>query len=434
VRVLILSFYFAPQNTMAAHRLTGLAVYLREQGHEVRVVAARMSNVPKDPGEVGDIVVARTWVPSLDIPGLLQRNLQRLRLRRMDAGIAAAPAWIGPVMRLGRWLERLYRNLMFWPDERIGWFLSALLPSLRLCRHWRPELIYASSPPATALALGWALRQICGVPWVAEIRDRWADDPYISRPRWRRRFEHRLENVILSSASGLVTVSQTWAEFYGSRYRVPMAVVYNGFDPDAYHHRDMAHGETQLLRIVYTGSVYAGRDPTPLWQALAGMGKDAENVRVEFYGAKPSEVLPGAARHGVDHLVSVQEYVPHTEAVRLQCGADILLMLQWVNPSEAGNMPGKLFEYLGARRPILVLGYDGGEMARIVRERRAGLFSNDSEEISTHVRYWIEAKRRAGFVEELPVSASAGYTRQEQFQQLNNFFRALRDGSASADG
>jgi glycosyltransferase involved in cell wall biosynthesis len=110
--------------------------------------------------------------------------------------------------------------------------------------------------------------------------------------------------------------------------------------------------------------------------------------------------------------------VAHVDAVRLQCGADILLMLQWDNPSEAGNLPGKLFEYLGARRPVLALGYDGGEMARIIRERGAGLFANDPQEIARQLRGWIETKRRADYVAALPESATAGYTRQEQYQQL----------------
>ena len=426
MRILILSFYFAPQNTMAAHRLTGLAAYLRQQGHEVRVVTARASEVPTDPDDDhGDIVVVRTWVPDLDLPALLQRSLQRLRLRRKDEGIATGLAQAGPVARFGRGLERLYRNLLLWPDEHMGWFLSALPLTLRLCRQWQPDVIYASSPPATTLALAWAMRRICGAPWVAEIRDRWADDPYTSRPEWRRSLERRLEDIILSSASGLVTVSQTWAEFYGTRYRVPTAVVYNGFDPDAYCHADGADGEAGVLRIVYTGSVYAGRDPAPLWQALASMGENAEAIRVEFYGAKRSEVLPGAARHGVDRLVAVTEYVAHAESVRLQCGADILLMLQWDNPSEAGNLPGKLFEYLGARRPILALGYESGELARIIWEREAGLFSNDPREIAARLKAWLVAKRETDRIPELLKTAGDGFSRNGQSGKLQQFLEEV---------
>ena len=80
----------------------------------------------------------------------------------------------------------------------------------------------------------------------------------------------------------------------------------------------------------------------------------------------------------------------------MQCEADVLLLLQWNSPSEAGNIPGKLFEYLGARRPILVLGYDNGEMARIVRDRKAGFVSNDPAEIAKQLAAWAAEKRQTG--------------------------------------
>ena len=136
-------------------------------------------------------------------------------------------------------------------------------------------------------------------------------------------------------------------------------------------------------------------------------------------------MLPGAARHGVDHLVAVKEYVAHGEAVRLQCGADVLLMLQWDNPSEAGNLPGKLFEYLGARRPILALGYEGGEMARIIRERGAGVCSSKPRVISAELMGWLQARRGRGAIRALSDSASSGLTREEQFRGLGTFLGQL---------
>jgi len=417
---------------MAAHRLTRLAAYLRAQGHEVRVIAARAAEVATDPeADAAGLAVTRVSSPNFDLPGLALRALRPWR-RPSDDDTAAAPAQVSPMVRLGRQLERLYRNLFLWPDERMGWFFFALPAALRLCWRWRPDLIYASSPPATTLALGWALRRLCGVPWVAEIRDRWADDPYYPRPAWRRRLERWLEDIFLASARGLVTVSETWADFYRARFRLPTAAVYNGFDPAAYRCARPTGDGTGPLRIVYTGSVYAGRDPTPLWQALAGLGADAEGIQVAFYGAKRAEVLPGAARFGVERLVEVREYVPHDEAVRQQCAADVLLMLQWDNPSEAGNLPGKLFEYLGARRPILALGFEDGEMARIVRQRKAGLFANDPKVIARQLRDWIETKQGAGHLSALPENITADYTRQEQYERLVPILCQLKDGKGGS--
>jgi glycosyltransferase involved in cell wall biosynthesis len=117
--------------------------------------------------------------------------------------------------------------------------------------------------------------------------------------------------------------------------------------------------------------------------------------------------------------------VAHVDAVRLQCGADILLMLQWDNPSEAGNLPGKLFEYLGARRPVLALGYDVGEMARIIRERGVGLFANDPQEIARQLKAWLVVKRETDCIQVLSKTAGDSFSRDEQFGSLEEFLEKV---------
>jgi hypothetical protein len=100
----------------------------------------------------------------------------------------------------------------------------------------------------------------------------------------------------------------------------------------------------------------------------------------------------------------------------------VLLLMQWNDPREQGNLPGKLFEYLGARRPILGLGFEDGVPARIIRERAAGLFCNDPEEIAAQLRAWLETKRRLGHLPPLPAEVAAGFTRAEQFARLEPIF------------
>ena len=111
--------------------------------------------------------------------------------------------------------------------------------------------------------------------------------------------------------------------------------------------------------------------------------------------------------------------------MRLQSKADVLLLLQWNSPSEAGNIPGKLFEYLGARRPILALGYPEGEMARIIQERAAGFFSNDPPAIAERLEAWRQEKRKAGHIAPLPETVRAGFSREAQFGKLEGFLDDL---------
>jgi hypothetical protein len=127
----------------------------------------------------------------------------------------------------------------------------------------------------------------------------------------------------------------------------------------------------------------------------------------------------------------VREVLTHEEALRRQRESDILVLLQWNDPKEQGNVPGKFFEYLGARRPILVLGLHNGVPATIVKERGAGFFSNEPAEIADQLTRWLEIKQERGLLPPVPESARAGFSRDDQYARLERFLQGLIDGGAS---
>ena len=52
----------------------------------------------------------------------------------------------------------------------------------------------------------------------------------------------------------------------------------------------------------------------------------------------------------------------------------MLLLLNWDDPQEKGNYPGKVFEYLAARRPVLATGGpEGNVVAELLRETGSGI-------------------------------------------------------------
>ena len=231
------------------------------------------------------------------------------------------------------------------------------------------------------------------------------------------------ERRLVSSAAAVVTVSEPWANTYREAYGKPTVVIYNGYDPD-----DLAINEThqarhdKALRILYMGGIYPGRrDPSPLFEAIAGLDQAAKSVRVEFYGTSESLVMPLAASYGVTGCVVVYPRVTHDESLKLQREADVLLLMQWNDPREQGNVPGKFFEYLGARRPILILGLEDGVPASIVRERNAGFFGGNPDAIAKQLKAWIRMKQGSGGIPASPESARAGFSRQAQFRKLEIF-------------
>src|SRR3546814_3886185 len=79
----------------------------------------------------------------------------------------------------------------------------------------------------------------------------------------------------------------------------------------------------------------------------------------------------------------------------------ILLLMQMDSPLEQGNVPGKFLEYLGARRPILVLGWDQGVPATIVKQRAAGAATTDPEAIAQQLRAWLRSEEHTSELQSL---------------------------------
>jgi glycosyltransferase involved in cell wall biosynthesis len=260
------------------------------------------------------------------------------------------------------------------------------------------------------------------VPWVGELRDLWTDNHYYPYPRWRRWIEGRIERRVLSSAAGLVTVSEPLAGTLRTKFGRPTAVILNGFDPNDYPCRSAISFQRDALHIVYTGTLYPGRQTlAPLFDALRRLGPLSNKVRVDFYGPRSSIVRETADLFGVEHLIELKGAVSHHEALSRQSGADVLLHLLWTDTSQPGVYNAKLFEYLGARRPILGVGYTENVAAELIRERGAGVTLDDPAKIAAQLEQWVRQKEQTGSIPDLDASVVAGLSREEQTKVLEGF-------------
>lgn len=437
MRILLVSWYFTPTDTIGAVRLTKLARYLLDRDHDVRAVTA--AGVPEPQTLAIDFpperVVRAPWIDvnrPLQVAARVRNALQGARRgRAADNGGATASdaqslAAAHGTNADGGLLSRLsdtYMHATNLPDGVAGWLPLAMRRAASGLKGWQPDIVFASGPPFTTLLIGQALAQRFDAPLVSEFRDRWWDDPYYPPPAWRGRIERWLEERVVRRSVGLVTVSEPWAQAYRARYGKPVEVVYNGYDPADYPDQPgNGSADPNCLRIVYTGGIYPGRrDPTPLFQALSQIGATPDQYRVEFVGTQPSLVEPLAEACGVTELVQVSPRVPRLDSFVKQQQADILLLMQWNRPEEQGNIPGKLFDYLAARRPILGLGLETGVPATFIREREAGFFANDPHAIAQQIQTWREIKQREGQLAPLPQTVRDGISRDEQYRKLETF-------------
>lgn len=421
MKLLIISFAFPPFNSIGAVRVGKTAKYLTELGHDVRVVTAKDQPFPPTlPVEVDPNIVTYTKWLNLRSPA---------RVVLSEPGVASGTD--SPNGQVTSFLKKTvgaaYRTLLYFPDSNIGWFFTAVSASSNLIKNWRPDIILASSPPPTCLLVAARLSRLHSIPWVADLRDLWVDHQYYQQPGWRRFIETKLERRVLASAADFITVSEPLAETLRDKYAKPTSVVLNGFDPTDYPSDSRVLFNDGCLRILYTGVVYEGKqDPSPVFEALRKLGPLVEKLRVVFHGVYLNSVREMIERYNLSGIVEVNSLVPYRESLKLQMEADILLLLLWTDQAQRGVYTGKLFEYIGARRPILAVGPADNVAAEMILKKQAGVVTADPVEIAGHLRNWLEEKQRLGFVPGLPEDVVAGISRKEQVKVLADRLANIR--------
>ena len=429
MRILIVAFEFPPYHVIGAVRPSKMAKYLLAQGHEVRVLtAADQTPPPTLPVEIPEELVLRT--------------------RWLDFGFGARvarKAFGGGAQRKGRegcrdGLRRILRTAYRWgwrsllyPDPRAGWYPFAVRAGRELAQTWKPDLIYASAAPITPLFVARKLSRVLGVPWVAEFRDLWVGSHIYASvvPWYRRQIDPGVERRLLASASGLVLVSPLMAQTMADRYGRHAEGLECGFDPDDFRAPCHYPPAGERLRIVYTGNIYeGGYNLAPLMDALKLLGPAAEGLRVEFYGRNLHPVRAAAVAAGVSEFVETRDLIPYEASLKIQREADLLLLLGWNTPHDQGVLPQKLFEYLGARRPVLISGPQEDVAARILTSRGAATYLGGAEAIAAFLRAKLEEKQRTGAVAFTPTADLGDLSCPQLVRRLADYLADVVAGRA----
>ncbi len=422
MNILLISFYFPPFHAVGALRVSKTAKYLTQMQHQVKVLAAADQPLMDDlQVEIDENNIIR--VPYFDINAPVQFLLGGKKSVAVKGYERA-----GSLPKIVRALGYLYKDLVNIPDGQIGWYSNAVKAGQALLKNWKPDFILASSPPLTSFLVARKLSKLFDIPWIADFRDLWADNynADLYQSVFRRFIDRKIEKQVVSTASALITVSEPLEDVLRDRFDKKVGVVMNGYDLNDYPSVLKQETKTSKIKIIYTGTIYPiKKDPTPLFEALVLLGEEAKNIEVDFYGRNNKIIQEMAEKYQVSHLVNCYETVRYQESLAHQVNADLLLLLIFNSPKEKGVMTAKFFEYLGARKPILLIGCVDGLAASIIKKRQLGFAENDPKKIAQILRKCISEKE-CGEVPHIALEAIKGFSRQEQVERLMEFLKEIK--------
>ncbi|WP_233188544.1 glycosyltransferase [Tenacibaculum sp. SG-28] len=266
----------------------------------------------------------------------------------------------------------------FIPDARKFWVRSSVAKIKKYLAENTIDVILTTGPPHSVHLIGLALKKSLQIKWLADFRDPWTSLYYndeFNFSSYAKKKNLALEQEVLKQADKVLTVSNSLRE----ELQCPndkIAVVTNGFDGEVQGKPLRKNGK---FTISYIGFLPKQSNPTILWEVLEELVKTNEDFKkdleIRLTGSISREANVSIAQHGIDAYTNITGYVPHEEAIHEQLSASILLLLVPKTTKAKGIVTGKVFEYLQAKRPILAIGPEDGDLAAILNETSAGVIS-----------------------------------------------------------
>lgn len=365
-KVLIVAHSFPPAGGPGVQRTSKFVKYLRGFGWEP-VVLTR-----DDKG-----LVLRDESLIKDIP----ENVKVIRLKAWDF-TSLNGIWSLP----GKFVSR---KLLI-PDSERLWQVFGNKKAAEVIEEENIDLLYTTSLPYSSHLMGLYLKKLYpNLPWVADFRDEWTNNPYILDNPYnpvRMSIERKMEKKVLRTADCLITNTPVMhRNFINNNPALPLAekffTISNGFDEDDFNSIQAAQPDDEHFTITYTGALYGRRKPDTFLDALGQLAAEGtvkrDKVYVKLIGNyKVQQLEQLLEKYKVSDMVHIMPYMKHDECVRNMMSSDCLLLIEGAGPGAEAFFTGKVFEYLAAGRPILAVIPEKGAAAQVIRETRTGLISD----------------------------------------------------------
>jgi len=335
------------------------------------------------------------------------------------------------------WALRINPKYVGIPDPFIGWYPFAIWHAKRLLRRHTFDAVITTSLPNTCHLVGLWVKRQTGLPWIADFRDAWTQNPFLSYPRLVLGLENRLEAQVIRNADMVTAINDpirsSLAQKYASEPPEKFVTVEHGYDPADFE--GLERTESKALRIVYAGSFYGRRKPDHFLRALAQLLAESpetrERIRVTFVG-QVKAVDPLSRDLALQDVVAVRDAVDHREVFRLLRDAEVALLIVGEGRDSRSISTGKVFEYVGSGATILALVPDG-MAADLIRSTRAGVVVHPENErgIADALRVMCERHERGDLRQRSDENGVSAFDVRGRVRQFAGLLDTLTQGAGS---
>ena len=383
-KILIIAYHFPPDAAVGALRPQKFAKYLPEFGWNPYVLTIKEKYIEQtDASRLDDVRNVPAFRTSF-IPNPLRfyfRTRDRIwgpsqKTSAGTSGTAPDAFVLPPAQRIKKFIS----EFIYLPDYHLFWAITAVVKGVSLVRRYDIKYVYATSPPHSVDLIGYLVSRLTGKKLIIDHRDPWALCAGRRESKAIVRIHHALERIVFDRASCILTTSEQYTqglrELSGANSH-KMHTVYNGYDGDDFGAESPEPPQDAFV-LTYLGKLYLNRSPVSFLKAAGALAKgDAEiarRLRIDFIGSgkefKGISLEQIVAEEGLTDSVRFLDQVSYRNAIELMRKSHVLLLFA---SGQHYQIPGKAFDYMASRRPILAFTEEDSSTTELIHRFRAGV-------------------------------------------------------------
>ncbi|CAH0438396.1 glycosyl transferase [Clostridium neonatale] len=439
-KVLIIAYYFPPLGWSGVQRTLKFVKYLRDFDWDPIVVTVGETKFSILDKSLEDELPKGIKIIRVD--DIVLKDVTDVMKRQIKGYVEASINSISDES-----LKKLYeeeiekkiselRDMVLLPDGNVIWANNVIKEINDKIDFTEIDVVYTTSSPYSAHIIGEYIKKEYSIPWIADFRDQWVDNPYIDydKDSLRYKLEKNMEKNVVFNCDRLITVTPVITENYISTYKIEknkVITITNGYDEEDFKNIK-SKKENNKFTMIHNGSFYLKRNPYTVARVIKKLVEneiiDEKKIEIILNGNNDCNIINKFKEimGKYSDFIKINGYLSHEESLIKSNNADILLLICGEEESSKQVYTGKVFEYLRLRKPVLSISPKGSLVDKLLDETECGINAeyNDIETIEKIILNYYNSWLKGNKIE-VGAKNIEKYERKELTKKLVEIFNEV---------
>lgn len=439
-KVLIIAYYFPPLGWSGVQRTLKFVKYLRAFGWEPIVVTVgktKFSVLDKSLLEEipqGIEMIRIDDVKFKDITDEMKADMRK-HIKNSFNIISDEKLKIEYEKEIESIFEKL-RSYFLLPDGNAAWANNVIEEISNKLNLADISVVYTTSGPYSTHLIGYYLKKEFNLPWVTDFRDEWTNNPYynFNVKDIRYKIEQNLEQNLVDFSDKVITTTSMATDNYTKLFNInknKAVTITNGYDEEDFICLSKTV-KSEKFNIISNGSFYLGRNPYTFLKAIENILRKnlirEKSLNIQFVGTIEDKIECNIEEFEMDDIVICEGYLPHIDSLNRANNANLLLLIVGKEDKVKSIFPGKIFEYIRMKKPILAISPKGGVVEKLLKETGCGInveYDNIEEIENVILKFYYDwFNNKPLMVNEKKIKE---YERKRLTEKLSNIFYELTE-------